>query len=122
MSDVNKGLLALLWPATLHRMELAYNPIYHSLSNGKMSNCNPKPSSAKVLAGQGFTILKIVLNNVIFSFLFHQYLPQCDRVLHIQDGRVAGFDLHAKLLEDSSEYATLYKSHMDSVEKEEYER
>ncbi|XP_063866904.1 ATP-binding cassette sub-family C member 5-like isoform X1 [Scylla paramamosain] len=69
-------------------------------------------------------VIKRALQGKTTIFVTHQlqYLPQCDRVLLIQDGRVAGFDLHAKLLEDSTEYATLYKSHMDSVEKEEYER
>ncbi|XP_045132970.1 multidrug resistance-associated protein 5-like isoform X4 [Portunus trituberculatus] len=69
-------------------------------------------------------VIKRALQGKTTIFVTHQlqYLPQCDRVLLIQDGRVAGFDLHAKLLEDSSEYATLYNSHMDSVEKEEYER
>ena len=58
----------------------------------------------------------------IVMFLFYQYLPQCDSVLHIQDGHVIGFDSHAKLFEDSVDYATLYKSHMDNIEKEDYER
>lgn len=69
-------------------------------------------------------IIKRALQGKTTIFVTHQlqYLPQCDRVLHLQDGRVVGFDSHAKLFEDCLDYAALYKSHMETVEKEEYER
>ncbi|XP_050718619.1 ATP-binding cassette sub-family C member 5-like isoform X19 [Eriocheir sinensis] len=69
-------------------------------------------------------VIKRALHGKTTIFVTHQlqYLPQCDRVLLLQDGRIVGFDSHVNLLEDSVEYATLYKAHMDTVEKEEHEK
>uniref|UniRef100_A0A8C7XPA4 ATP-binding cassette sub-family C member 5 n=1 Tax=Oryzias sinensis TaxID=183150 RepID=A0A8C7XPA4_9TELE len=45
-------------------------------------------------------------------FVTHQlqYLPECDDVVLMKDGRIAGHSTHAQLMDKSCEYATLFNS------------
>uniref|UniRef100_A0A3P9K626 ATP-binding cassette sub-family C member 5 n=1 Tax=Oryzias latipes TaxID=8090 RepID=A0A3P9K626_ORYLA len=45
-------------------------------------------------------------------FVTHQlqYLPECDDVVLMKDGRIAGHGTHAQLMDKSCEYATLFNS------------
>uniref|UniRef100_A0A3P9JD61 ATP-binding cassette sub-family C member 5 n=1 Tax=Oryzias latipes TaxID=8090 RepID=A0A3P9JD61_ORYLA len=50
-------------------------------------------------------------------FVTHQlqYLPECDDVVLMKDGRIAGHGTHAQLMDKSCEYATLFNSIQQEV-------
>uniref|UniRef100_A0A8C7XQX2 ATP-binding cassette sub-family C member 5 n=1 Tax=Oryzias sinensis TaxID=183150 RepID=A0A8C7XQX2_9TELE len=50
-------------------------------------------------------------------FVTHQlqYLPECDDVVLMKDGRIAGHSTHAQLMDKSCEYATLFNSIQQEV-------
>ncbi|XP_042240635.1 multidrug resistance-associated protein 5-like isoform X3 [Homarus americanus] len=69
-------------------------------------------------------VIKGALRDKTTVFVTHQlqYLPQCDRIVYLRDGRVFELGTHTNLMEANSEYAALYNTHMDTVQKEESEK
>lgn len=55
-------------------------------------------------------------------YFLKQYLPQCDRIVYIRDGLLFEVGTHTELMEANGEYAALYKTHMDTMNKEGNER
>ncbi|XP_071550882.1 ATP-binding cassette sub-family C member 5-like isoform X3 [Panulirus ornatus] len=69
-------------------------------------------------------VIKGALREKTTVFVTHQlqYLPQCDRVVYLRDGRIFEVGTHTELMEADHEYAALYKTHMDTVNRDGNER